>query len=196
MATQGKQPEDNVQPMSESGRVEATIQKAIENSTMPSLDVSFSEARRMLDNQFDQIDTIGVKVSVIVAASGVVITIILNSLPALITHIETAATILIALSVLSGLVSIIMGLIVLAFTDYDSVPSISKLIQHYLIQPEARTKYQLLHEMKDAFNNNKKLLDEKIDQGWISMWALLLSISLSGIALIYILLKLAFSQNR
>jgi hypothetical protein len=196
MAIQHKQPEHSAQSMSETDRAEAAIQSAIENSGMPSLDVSFSEARRILDNQFNQIDTIGVKVNVVIAASGVVITVVLSTLSGSAMYLDPVAKILIALSVLSGLISIIVGLIVLAFTDWDSVPSINRLIQKYLTQHEARTKYQLLYEMRDAFNHNKKLLDQKIKQGWVSMYALLLSITLSAIALLYLLCTIPSSSNR
>lgn len=168
----------------------ARVREILADYNIPSLNLAYEESRRMLDIQLGQVDAICTKASVIIAGSGIVLTVLFSSLPSLNSYFDSLAVILTVLAISSGLVSIILGMAAIAFAEYDTVPSIERL-KEYLTWEEAETKYVLLSEFRTAFENRKKVIDQKIRLARYSLYTFVGNFSLSCLTLFYLLLRMA-----
>ena len=65
---------------------EAKLEKDLEGWELPSLDLAFSEAKRILDGQFNALDGIDTKASILVGFSGVILAAVFSTAPNLIQH--------------------------------------------------------------------------------------------------------------
>jgi hypothetical protein len=169
---------------------EAEVAEILKENTYPNLDLAYEEAKRILDFQFGQIDGLDVKASVLIASSGVLITIFLTASPNLFRVSDQLATGGIMLAFLGALLSAIFAVLAIQMQVYSTAPSIESLIDKYLTWGEEKNaKYHLLFEYKRMFDHNLEMIRPKIRWIKLSLSAFEFSIVLSVLVFLYQLIK-------
>lgn len=152
---------------------------------LPSIGSVLEEVRRRLDFQFELSDSHDFKASIILATSGVIIAILLTALSLAQSQLYGLLQVaeykikMLAMTGLSLLVlfgSIILSIIALWIRNYNRPPSLQRLRDHYIAEPEDETQLQLIDIFIPAINNNEKIL--KLQTYLIRAATILLSIGL------------------
>jgi hypothetical protein len=143
-------------------------------SGLHSLELAYEEARRLLDLQFNQIDGLDVKASVLMGSAGVVLTILLTWLPALFERAQPTRWLAAGSAVLACL-SFLAGVCAIAFASYRTAPSMDALYK-YIAEEPRNTKWQFLSNFKDDYEHNGKTIKWKVRIGWFSLFTLLFSL--------------------
>ena len=133
---------------------ELAVQRILEENDFPSLSLAYDEARRRIDNQFAQIDTLDVKASIFIAATGVIISLTLTTMPIFLNRNDLFAILGVGGIVISAAISTLCSLYALWIRAYFDVPSIEIMISKYIRWQEMNSKYQILFEWRDAHNAN------------------------------------------
>jgi hypothetical protein len=164
---------------------EAEVQEILKERNYPSLDIAFEEAKRILDSQLSQIEALDVKASILIASSGVLLTLFLTVLPGMIRSLDSLILGGIIAAIVSVILSAIFGVIAFRLKVYENIPSIESLIGKYLTWEEPHAKYHMLFEFKRSYEHNRKEIEPKVWRVKLSLAAFEISIIVSTITLLY-----------
>lgn len=165
---------------------ENELQAMLDRGEYPSLDLAYEESQRNIDRQLSDIDAIDVKASLFIAASGIDLSVMLPTFPALVPIINIPAALLTLITTAAALCAIAAGLRAVWINDYKYPGDIQTLIQKYLSHSERRTKYQLLFEAKDIFLYNQRFTKGKASWLRRSFYALLTTYLSAALTLCYV----------
>ncbi len=124
---------------------------------LPSIDVVLEEVRRKLDFQFEQLNSLDIKASVVLGVAGVVLTIVLTSLLsgqlAGGTNLQLAKTALVII-----FVALALSIVKLWIKKYHRPPKLDRLRFHYIVEDSEVTKLRIIDiSLRDIDDNDKTL---------------------------------------
>ncbi len=170
---------------------EAEVAEILKENTYPNLDLAYEEAKRILDFQFGQIDGLDAKASVLIASSGVLITIFLTAASSNMFRASDSLTVGgVTIAFLGALMSAIFAVIAFHVKTYSNAPSIKSLIEKYLgWEDEKNAKYHLLFEYKRMFDHNFEMIQPKTQRIRFSLYSFEVSIAISVLVFFYQVIK-------
>lgn len=167
---------------------ERKVQEILDENDFPSLTLAYDEARRQIDKQFQQVDTLDVKASIYLALNGIIVTLILTALPTFQKTYDNGTTIGVGAIVIFAVLSSATSFFALRIRSYFDAPSIEKSISKYLRWKEEHTKYHILFEWRTIHQENAKTILKKINSLRISEYFLIESFIFSAITLIHLVI--------
>jgi len=125
---------------------------------LPSIDVVLEEARRKLDFQFEQLNSLDTKASIVLGVAGVVLTIVLTSL--LSGHLGEGTNLQLAKTALVLIfVAFALSIVKLWIKRYHRPPKLDRLRSHYIVEDSEVTKLRIIDISLQAINDNDKMLN-------------------------------------
>jgi len=125
---------------------------------LPSIDIVLDEARRKLDYQFKQHDTLITKSGIVLGVDSVVFPILVTNLLGTSSQItDICIAILASLSIFT---SLIMSFIPIYIRKWNRPPNLYRLREYYIAMDLPETKLNIIDRCLSAVDENQKLLDK------------------------------------
>lgn len=141
--------------------VPAEDEKSIEaKSGTPSLGIVLLETRRRLDSQLQQIDGLDNKAGIVLAVSGVVLTLLVTSLVARPNGLIDATLFKIAIPLI--LLSLVLSFLSISLKSYHRPPKLERLWSHYVYQDVTTTEKKIAGIITKAVRQNQPTIDRRI----------------------------------
>jgi hypothetical protein len=150
----------------------------------PSLNFVYSEAKRVFDFQFDQIDKLDAKAGLLLGAAAITLAVLLQGgLGREGLHNWTA--VLLSLAAVSISASAVSAVAALWVRDYTQVPNPRALARKYLRRPVREVKVEVLRSFIKFYFETKDKADCK--GAWLNQGGLLLMIGIVLVAAAFII---------
>ena len=128
---------------------------------LPSIDIVLDEARRALDFQFEQLDGLDTKASIVLGIAGVVFTIVLTNL--LLVEFAAEANLHLAKAALVPIsLAFVLSIVKLWIKKYKKPPSLERLRSYYIAEDLEKTKLRIIDVYLKAVDDNAKLLNYQV----------------------------------
>ena len=140
-----------------------------DTANFKSLNLAYSEAKNLIEVQFRQIDGLDTKASNLLAATGIVLSVLISGqILSIFLNSKTGSPeyvmadyVLLGSASLFTLVSVILGVIALYVRHYKLSPDPRIIRTEYLNWTEEQTKLQILDNLILNFEDNAKTLSKK-----------------------------------
>ncbi len=133
--------------------------------SLPSIDIVLDEVRRKLDFQFEQLDGLDTKASIVLGIAGVGLTIVVTYLYSvafdeiICARLTKAA---LALIFVPLVLCIALSIAELWIKKYDRPPKLERLRSHYITESAEETKLKIIDISLKAIEDNANLLNRQI----------------------------------
>ena len=123
---------------------------------LPSIDIVLDEVRRRLDFQFEQLDGLGTKSSIVLGIAGVIFTLLVTNL---LGQSNSATNLTLAkIALVPIFISIVLSFVPIYIRKFKRPPNLERLRFHYIVKDTKETKLKIIDICRKAVKDNEKLL--------------------------------------
>lgn len=127
---------------------------------LPSVDVVLEEARRKLDFQFNQLDSLDTKASIVLGSAGVILMLLLTAVLVVDRYMGFTLELAKASFILVS-VAIILSVIKLWVRTYQRPPHLDWLRRYYIVKNPNETKLKMIDSLLKAISYNDEILNKQ-----------------------------------
>ena len=164
---------------------EVEQERALTNYDLTSLDLAYDEAKRILDIQFELVESLDTKASILVGLCGVALAALFGSAESMFASMDLSVRAGLIAAALAFVVSGVLGVLAYWPQTYETSPSIKRFTEKYLLWQPRNVKYVILHMFIRNYTRNSALIEGKVRRLKCSFFTLLLGILLLAVTLGY-----------
>lgn len=159
---------------------------------LPSIDIVLNEARRALDFQFEQLNSLDTKSGIVLGTVGVIITLFASALINMPVLSDSCAIIIVVVTISIMLfTSLLLSYINLRISKWHKPPDLEVLIKEYASKDPYKTKCKIIGTMNKAIKENEELRQRRI---YLYKWSY--NILFAGLVIIAVgIVKLILSNG-
>lgn len=127
---------------------------------LPGIDIVLDEARRKLDFQFERLNRLNTKSSMLLGIAAVILTLLVTTLLGKQDTVGNSLLIKVALAPI--FTSLILSYLTVSISEYDRPPKLERLREHYISKDAEKTKIRIIDISIDAIQKNEGLIEKKV----------------------------------
>lgn len=143
---------------------EEALERSLEGYTLRAIGWAYEEAKRILDKQFEQVESLNTKASILLGFIGVILATLFGLWRDWLVVVEQSAVIyggVIATAVIL-FAAAVCGFLAYRVQTYETAPSPQRLMEKYLTWEPDHVRYVTLHRIVRIYEHNDRLIKRKL----------------------------------
>jgi len=165
---------------------EEALERSLEGYTLRSIEWAYEEAKRILDKQFEQVESLNTKASILLGFIGIILATLFGLWRDWLLVVEQSTVIYwgVIVSVILLFSAAICGFLAYRVQTYETAPSPQRLMDKYLTWAPDHVRYVTLYRIVRIYEHNDRLIKRKLF--WLKITFYLLVIGLFGLTSIFL----------